>query len=1007
MKKILKTLINNKIAVLIGILLIIFLGGYSAKHMPVDLFPEMEIPVVSIITHYSGASPKDIETLITKPVENHMMSIQGVKRVSSSSYQDISLVTVEFKWGTSLFRAKQLVMSKLAETKQVLPVGVTPVIDSVGTRLQNIYGFIIYGSKLSTLYDITKYQLSGRLMAIDGVSSVQILGGEKKSVYISINPDKLRQFKVTLSEINDKIKRYNINMVGGYISKSSKEYLVRGVGKFKNIDDIRNIPVKNVSLGDIADIYYGIAPKHYVVNGNNVPAVAVIVRKQPGASTIKVAEHIEKALKKLKTLYPENTKIKKFYDQSEIVKESQKEIINDLIIGSILVILILWFFLGNLKPTFIVTLTIPVTFLATLYFMHLYGLGLNVITMTALVLAIGMIVDDAIVVTENIYRHSLTTQDSRKASIEGAVEISGPDASGTFTTVAAFLPLVIVGGIASVFLRPFGFTISAGLLVSLLLSLTLVPVLFSKGKIKQVSDNYIGFKVIGILNKGIKKILKFSMNHKLLLLIFSLILLACSLLPGIFGKSDVLPPIDEGAILIEYVMPPGTSLKESNRIGRILDTIALSVPDVEAVYRRTGSPETGFQIEGVNRGEIMIKLKPKNIRKRNVNEIIDSLRKVYSKFNAIVFMYHQPTQEKIDESFSGLPALFGVTIYGKDADKLIAVAKHVENIMSSIKGVNNIINNSKIKIPQIKIKPDYSALAMYNLEPRNIFDTIKAANLGILSTEIIKENKNIPVYLKLQLPEKVDAEKIKYLTVTDKKGNNIPLYKLAKISISYMPVAISHINGEREITLIADIEGNIPAIVKDMQNRFSRIKLPEGYTITFSGQYKVMISTAIEMLLASLLAIILIYLIMAMQFKSLKQPFIILITIPFSIAGASMLLFLTGQGLNISVGMGAVTLIGIAVNNAIVLVDYFNRSIKKGLKANDAIFEAVGVRLRPIILTSATTISALIPTAIGTTIGSHIFQPFAITVIGGLITGMFGTLIIVPVLLSGFSEKKG
>ncbi len=578
MKTILKILINNKIAVLIGIMTIVFLGIYSERHMPVDLFPEMNIPVVTIITHLPGVSPKDMELLVSKPIENSMMTIQGIKRVSSSSFQDISSVTVEFDWGTPVTDARQLVMSKLAEVKPLLPQGATPVLDSVGTRLQNVYGFIVYGTNISKLYNIVKYRMVGRLTGVDGVSSIQILGGEKEAVYVKINPEKLRMLKISIDEIKSIIKKYNLNMVGGYLEKSSKEYLIRGNAQLKTLSDIGNIPIGNYFLSDIADIYKGYAPKHFAVYGNNTPAIAVIVKKQQGASTVNVSAGIEKKLKELKTLLPKNSKIKKFYDQSEIIKESRGEIINDLIIGSILVILILWLFLRDIKPTLIVAMTIPITFLGTLYFMNLIGLGLNIITMTALVLSIGMIVDDAIVVSENIYRHKLMSENDINASIKGAVEISGADASGTFTTVAAFLPLLIVGGIASVFLRPFGFTISVSLLVSLILSLTLVPVLFSKWETKELGKDYVGMKIITFLNNIIKKFLKFSFKHKRIVLLFSLILLSSFSVTAFLGKSDILPPIDEGAILIEYVMPPGTSLRESNRIGIILDSVAMSCP---------------------------------------------------------------------------------------------------------------------------------------------------------------------------------------------------------------------------------------------------------------------------------------------------------------------------------------------------------------------------------------------------------------------------------------------
>ncbi len=1012
MKKVLEALINNKLSVVIGIVVIVFLGIYSQNRMSVNLFPKMNIPVVNIITHYPGASSKDMEILVSKPLENKMMSIQGVKRVSSTSVQGISSVTVEFDQGTPVFRARQLVVSKLAEVKPLLPQGITPFLNSVGTRLQNIYGFIIYGgASLSKLYDITKYQLSGRLMEAGGVSSIQILGGEKPALWVSVSPLKLKQSGLTLDDIQKALSSHNVSMVGGYIDRSSREYLIRGEGRLKSIKDIESIPLRNgvsktLLLGDIARVYRGYAPKHYDVYGNDVPAVAVIVKKQPNASTIKVAGNIKKALKHLKSLYPASTKIKTFYNQAEIIKEARHEITNDLILGSILVILMLWLFLGNIRPTFIVALTIPITFMATLYFMNLYGLGLNVITMTALVLAIGMIVDDAIVVTENIYRHALSTNDSTKASVEGAIEISAPDASGTFTTVAAFLPLVIVGGIASIFLKPFAFTISTALLVSLVLSLTLVPVLFSKGKISQLDDNYIGLKIIYFIRDRLHRFLNFSFKHKFLVLSASFVLFILSICSVFLNETGFLPPIDEGAILIEYVMPPGTSLKESNRIGKILDTIALSNPNVETVFRRTGSPEVGFQVEGVNRGEITIKLKPKNVRTENLNEVTDDLRKIYSKLNGVIFMYHQPTQEKIDESFSGLPAMFGISIYGNNENELIRLSKKVENIMSSVGGINDIINNTKVKIPQIEIKLNYPKLALHDISSKDVLDTIRAAKLGLLATQIIKNNKNIPVYIRLKLPGRLSIERLKELSVTNIKGQNVPLCKIADINISYLPFSITHINGQREITLSADIEGNISHIVSKLNKKLSTLKLPKGYTVSISGQYKVMMKSAVEIGIASLLAIILIYLIMAMQFKSLIQPLIILVTIPFSLVGAFILLFITRQGLNISVGMGVITLIGIAVNNAIVLVDYANRMVKLQMSGRDALLKAVSVRLRPIILTSATTIAALIPTAIGTTIGSHIFQAFSIAVIGGLAAGMFSTLVLVPILMDKTYAKK-
>ncbi len=971
--------------------------------MPVDLFPKMDIPVVNIITHYPGASAKDMEVMISTPVETKMMSLPNVKRVSSSSAQGLSMVTVEFNWGTSVLAARQLVQSKLGELAGILPQGAIPRIDNIGTRLQDVYGFVVYGSDLDKLYNITRYQLAGRLMKIDGVASVAIIGGDREAINVNISSKKLKTFHVNLKEIINALKSCNKTVVIGYIDRASREYVIRGNGALRDIKDIGDIPIKSngispIFLKDVAIIKKGIAPKHYTIHGDGQKVLAVMVRKQPGASSIKVVEAVKSKLKALKALYPASTRIKTYYDQSEIITESRREITNDLIIGSLLVFLVLYLFLGNLKPTLIVAGTIPITFITSLYLMHLLGLSLNVITMTALVLAIGMIVDDAIVVTENIYRHSLMGEDTRVASIEGTLEIAGPDASGTFTTIAAFLPLLVVSGIISIFIRPFGLTISLSLLVSLILSLSLVPVLFSRAKISPLDNNYLGLKMITHLQNLLKRVLKWSFKHKYIVVFLAALSLITSGLAFFSGRVSLLPPIDEGAILIEYIMPPGTSLKESDRIGNLLERLAMKNPNVLTVYRRTGSPKQSYMIEGVNRGKLMIKLKPKTARSEDVTKIINELKKAYSQIKGVVFLYHQPTQENIDESFSGLPALFGVTIYGDDYQKLIALSQKIEKTMNKMPQLNNIVNNIKFKVPQLTVRPDYTRLSFYHLSPAELFNTLKAANWGLKVTSIIKHNREIPVFVKIPVSSH-SLRNLKNLFIVGVQGQEIPLFEVAGIKKEFLPPVITHIDGQREVTIIAEVEGNILSVAKALRNHLARINLPPGYSIDLSGQYHVLIKTFMEMGLSALLALILIYLIMVMQFRSFVEPLIILFTIPLSVVGASLALFITKQGLNISVAMGMITLMGIAVNNAIVLVDYKNKMVKTGQGIKTALIEAACIRLRPIILTSLTTISALIPTAIGTTVSSHIFQPFAITVIGGLLSATLATLIVVPNLI--------
>ncbi len=1010
MRNLLEFIVRRPLVTVIVLVIILFGGIYAETHMPVDLFPSLDIPVVNIITHYPGAAPEDMELLVSKPIEDEMRTINGVMRVSSTSVQGISQVTVEFSWGTKVKDARQVVQARLARLRGVLPSDVIPTLESIGMTLSEICGYVAYGSDTVTLRNTVIHRISGRLMDVPGVSFVEVLGGDTRAFIVRVRPRVLAHMHLGIGDIDRLLRDNNIESVAGYLDRSSREYLIRSDARFKDIDDIRSLSIRlgdgsSVALGSIAEVRKGLVPRHYVVRGDRIPGVAFVVRKQPGASTIKVARGVDKAMLGLKGLFPKGTRIKKFYDQSEIVQQARDEIVRDLVIGAMLAILVLYFFLGSIIPTFIVALTIPVTLLATLAFMWVSGLGLNVITMSALALAIGMVVDDAIVVAENIYRHFLQGKEACKASVDGTLEIAGPDASGTLTTVAAFLPLILVSGIVAVFVKPFGLTISSALVISLLLSLSLVPVLFGRLKPGTITRDFMGARFIGYMDRLLRRVLGFCLGHRRVVIILAVLSLSMAGLVLLTGRIRLLPPIDEGALLIEYVMPPGTALTESNRIGDELDRIALSNPDVYCVYRRTGSPGVGPQVEGVNRGELLIKLKPRSARKEQAVEIMASLKKAYSRIPGVVFLYHQPTQEKIDESFSGLAALFGVTVYGPDLNELSYLARKVEAIMSRDKALSNIVNNTKIRRPEIVVRPDYKRLGSYGISSGDVLGMVECAFNGIEVTRIIKQNQDIAVMLALDWPRPFDVRELRKLPILTRAGQIVPLGNVADIGVTQTEPAITRLNGQREVTLVAEVEGSIPAAVSRLKDKFKSLRLPKGYSIDFTGQYKVLMKTAAEMGFVVVSALILIYLILILQFRSWLQPLVILVTIPFTMVGAGVALFITGQGLDISVGMGVITLAGIAVNNAIVLVDYANRMADSASTREEALFKAISVRLRPILLTSLTTIFALIPAAIGMGVGSRIFQPFARTVIGGLISGLFGTLVMVPLLGRGTVKK--
>jgi CzcA family heavy metal efflux pump len=1003
MRGLLRLAIGNPIAVVLLLAIVVLNGVYALIYLPVGLFPGLNVPIVNVISHYPGAAPEEMELLLTRPIEDHIRTIRGVRRVSSKSIEGISRISAQFSWGTSLADARQAVQAELSTAQGELPPGIIPRLENIGTTLQEVTGFVVYGSgNLIELRTLVRTELASRLMGVEGVSRVEVLGGDSPAFVVRLRPDALAREHLTVSRVTAALASSNLSTAADFIERGSREYLILGDGRLKTLEDLLAVPVisagtRSVMLQDIASVELGAAPRHYQVNGNGAPAVAFIVSKQPEASTINVVEEVDRRLEELKALLPAGTKVCKFYDQADIIREARDSLFHDLIVGALLAIGVLYFFMGAFRATLVVAATIPIALLAALASLYALGQTLDVITLSALTLAVGMVVDDAVVVSENLFRHIQSGEERRAASLEGTMEIAGPDASGTFTTVAVFAPLVALGGLAGLFVRPFGLVISAALLMSLLISLTFVPMMFARIGIS-TKRRAVRAVLLSRLDNLLQRLLGFAFVHRRLMILLGTVTLSFGALAAWLGPVNLLPPIDEGAILIEYIMPPGTSLKESGRMGEILEREAMAQGDVVCVYRRTGSPARGFQIEGVNRGEITMKLVPRSVRKRTLAEIMEGLRARYSKIPGVAFLYHQPTQEKMDESLSGLGTPFGVTIFGPDMNELISLAGKVERIMAEDPHLNNIVNNTKIRIPQILIRPDPVALARCGITQEAVFSAVQAARFGVEATRIVHEREEIQVLVKMASSHDASLEWLRGFNIPLPSGDFIPLERLASVRVAHMPSALTRLDGEREVTLVAEVTGSIPATVDRLRGKFSALRLPSGYSIVFTGQYRALERTIWDFAYVIIASVMLIYLIMAMQFHSWFQPLVIMVTVPLALVGAIALLAFTRMGVDVSVAMGSMTLVGIAVNNAIVLLDYANRQRAAGLSIREALHVAASVRLRPILMTASTTIFALVPVAVNPAVGSRIFQPFAVSVIGGLITSTAATLILVPVL---------
>ncbi len=1012
MRKAFENFVRRPIYSMAIVIMLFATGVWSLFKMPVDYFPGLNYPLVNVITQYSGVSSNDMEIMVTRPIENALQGIRGVQRTSSVTTMGHSQVTIEFGNAYSVMDARQFTAAALSNLSGQLPPGVIPVIDNLGSRMQDVIGFTFVNPKIQPyqMREIIQYRIKPALLSLNNISKIIVLGGERPAYIVEPDLQKLRLLHLSLRDVAKVLKNNNIIVSGRYLERNYYDVPIRGNGQYQNISDLKNLKVTTrtngfpVLLKDIAKITKGGLPKHYIVRSSHYPAIALLVQKTVGSGSIKVASSVQKSLNILKKLLPRGTKIHKFYDQSEILSNSMSGVREEIYIGAILAMLILFLFLQRMVPTLIISVTIPLALMFAASFMYVIGYTLNMITLAALTLSLGMVVDDSIIVLEIIEKFLEKGKSLIESIRMGVHEIFAADLNGTLTTIIVFLPLLFISGYMKNMVTPFGVTITLTLLGSFLISITIIPALiYWKGglKGKKVTEP-VFLQKIKTLND---KLLRFTLLHKIsvIILLTILFIVGITLLP-IMNKTDMLPAVDEGALLFEYVMRPGVSLNESREVAEQLVRVIRENPNVDNIYLRIGSPANTYYVEQVNRGELFIKLVDKKYRTESVTQLIDGFKKQFATFDGLVILYHQPTQENIDESFSGLPAFFGVSVSGPNLDTLARLASGIEKTIIKTGDFDNVINNSKFLVPQINITPKRSEMVRYGLNVFDLFQELAIAFRGEVVARFVKEQVPVSVFLRLPASDRNDIKKLEHLSIPVANGKYIPLYRLAHIKIVNTLPSISHLNGERELTVVAQPQGNLFGAIKKLKTDLGTNFLPGGYNLQIRGQYQTLIQTLKSFSFVILMAVLLIYLILYFQFNSFWQPFVILLKIPLDFIGVFIALLITREQLNISVALGLLTLIGVSVNNAIILIDKVNRlRHEENYSLPDALQAAVHLRTRPILMTGLTTIIVLLPAAVG--FGSAIHQPFAITIIGGMITGIIFSLNIIPMLYASFALK--
>ncbi len=1012
MKKSFENFVSRPFYSIAIIFILVAAGCWSLFDMPVDYFPGINYPLVNVVTQYPGASPQDMEILVTDPIENALQGIRGVKRTSSLTTMGHSEITVEFSNNYSVKDARQLTSAALSTLTGQLPANVIPVIDNLGSRMQDVIGFTFDNPRVPpyVLRDIIQYRVKPALLSLGNISRIDVIGGWQPAFIVEPNPQKLRLLHLSLTDLDNTLKNNNIIVSGRYITRHYYDIPIRGNGQYQNLSDLEYLKVamakdgNPVYLKDIATLRMGGLPDHYQIRSNQYPAVAVIVQKAEQTGSIDVASAVQRKLQSLQALLPPGTGVHKFYDQSEVLSHSLDGVRKEVYIGAVLAMLALFLFLQRTAPTLIVSITIPLALFFAAIIMYAIHYSLNMITLAALTLSLGMVVDDSIIVLEIIEKFLENGKSLMESIKTGVKEIFAADLNGTLTTIIVFLPLLFFTGYMKDMITPFGLTITLTLAGSFLISITIIPALVHwKGNLKKGIPQEVVF--LGKFKNFNDKLLNFSMRHRKTVtagLVAMFVVGAVGL--TLLNQADMLPPVDEGAMLFEYTMRPGVSLKESVKVGEQLSNIIRENANVDNVYLRVGSPGETYYVENVNRGELFIKLVNKNRRTESVTQLITGFKKQFITFDGVVILYHQPTEENIDESFSGLPAFFGVSVTGPNLDTLADIASTIGKVAQQTGDFSDIINNSQYLVPQIDVTPKRAELSRYGLSASDLYEELALAFRGEAVAGFVKEQVPFSVFLRLPIGDRKDIETLRQLPIRTKNGNYIPLEKLANIQITNSIPSISHLNGERELTVIASPLGNLFSSVKKLTSSLKAKIIPQGYNIQIRGQYQTLIKTITSFTFIILIAILLVYLVLYIQFDSFWQPFVILLKIPLDFIGVFFALIITQQQLNIAVALGLLTLIGVSVNNAIILIDKVNRLQKvEHYSLEEALQEAVHIRTRPILMTGLTTIIAVLPAALG--LGSAIHQPFAITIVGGMVTGIFFSLNIIPSFYYGFARK--
>ena len=1023
LNKIIRFSLQNRILILILSCLTLIGGTIITINTEVDVFPDLNAPTVVVMTEAPGFDPEEVEKSVTFPIETAVNGATNVRRVRSSSSAGFSIVWVEFDWGMDIYRARQIVSEKLTTITDALPQGVnTPTLGPQSSILGEmlIIGMTSDTVSMQDLRTIADKQLRPRLLAVGGVSQVAVIGGDVKEYQIKIDPAKMRYFNVSLDEVLSATENMNSNVGGGSLFEYDNEYLIKGDLNTNNLEDIGLGVVRSDSNGivlirDIAQVEIGNKlPKLGVASEKGHPAVLLTITKQPNIDTNKLTAQIEDELEEARKSIPEGINISTdIFRQSSFINSSISNIQRALIEGAVFVVIILFFFLMNIRTTIISLVALPLSIIITVISLHFLGYTINTMSLGGIAIAIGSLVDDAIVDVENVYKrlrqNRLLPADKRASVIDvvynSSSEVRMPIFNSSLIIVASFMPLFFLSGIEGRLLIPLGISFIISLFASTLVALTLTPVLCSYLLDGKSANDEKESWIVTKLKNGYSRALRFAFNHKKSLLgtvaiAFVVALIAlCSL-----GRS-FLPSFNEGSFTINVGTLPGVSLDVSDRIGREAEKIILSIPEIKTVARKTGRAELDEHSFGVNVSEIEA---PYEIIDRPRSEILKELRHRLSDIPGVNIEIGQPISHRIDAMLSGSKAQIAVKLFGPELDRLFKVGNSIKKEISAIPGIVDVNIEQQVERPELSIKPKRDMLARYGITLSSFSQFVETIMSGKNVSQVYEDGVSFDLTVRADYSLINSIEKIKNIMINSNVGM-IPLYYVADIRSTYGPNTINRENVNRRIIISAnvdnsDLRGAVNAIRSTIDEK---ITLPEGYYISYGGQFESEEQASLILSLASIIALLIVFTLLYHDFKDVKESLIILINLPLAMIGGIFILLLTGSELNIPAIIGFISLLGITTRNGMLLITRYNRLKADGVGLMERIHIGSADRLSPILMTALTSALALIPLAVnGAAPGNEIQSPMAVVILGGLLTSTTLNVFVVPILYYFISKNK-